>query len=380
MALMNRRTFLYAAAGFLALPAEDAQAGLPPSRTLRRTGKPRLYRGTAQAASGIDAVFDRAAVIDALSADEDWDDPEPIFAAFKRSGVTAIQTSLSNRNFSVATRDLAEWQARFDRFPNQLLKVLRASDVAAAKTSSRVGVILGFQNATIIESDLKNLDSLYAAGTRSIQLTYNSRNLLGDGCTERTNAGLSDFGVAAVHRMNELGIIVDLSHCGEQTSKDGIEVTKKPPAFTHTMCKAIHNHVRAKSDVLLKALADKGGVVGIATLGYFVGPTPATSFDDYLRHVDHAVKIAGMDHVALASDYSIRGIEATHTRESWYVPRLTSFKPSYNVRWPPWVKELDPPERFRNIAHGLAKRGYKTADIEKVLGGNWVRYFGEVIG
>jgi len=118
----------------------------------------------------------------------------------------------------------------------------------------------------------------------------------------------------------------------------------------------------------------------VATLGYFIGPTPATTFDDYLRHVDHAVKVAGIDHVGLASDYSIRGIEATATRENWYVPRLKSFKPVYNVRWPPWIRELDPPERFRNIAHGLARRGYRSGDIEKILGGNWARYVGEALG
>jgi membrane dipeptidase len=333
----------------------------------------------AASASEIDRLFDRTLVFDALSADEDWDDPEPVFAAFKASGVTAIHTSLENRNFAVATRDLAAWQARFDRWPERLQKVLRASDVAAAKKSGRLGVLLGFQNATIVDSDVRNLEALYASGTRCIQLTYNSRNLLGDGCTERTNAGLSDFGVAVVHRMNELGIVVDLSHCGEATSRDGIEVSKAPPAFTHTMCKGVYDHVRAKSDALLKAMADKGGVVGIATLGYFIGPTAATTFDDYLRHIDHAVKVAGIDHVALASDYSIRGINATHTRESWYVPRLSSFKPVYNVRWPPWIKELDPPERFRTIAHGLAKRKYTSAEIEKILGGNWVRYFGDVL-
>ena len=327
-----------------------------------------------------DATFGRSVVIDALSADEDWDSPEPVLDAYRKAGLTAIHTSLANRSLAVAMRDLAEWQARFERWPDRLLKIVKGAQIAEAKKSGRVGVLLGFQNATIVESDVRNLEPLYQAGARCIQLTYNSRNLLGDGCTERTNTGLSDFGVAVVERMNQLGIVVDLSHCGEATSRDGIAVSKRPPAFTHTMCKAVYDHVRAKSDELLKALADKGGVVGIATLGYFIGPTPATSFDDYLRHVDHAVKVAGIDHVALASDYSIRGIEATHTRETWYVPRLSSFKPVYNVRWPPWIKELDPPERFRNIAHGLAKRGFTSAQIEKILGGNWTRYFTEVLG
>jgi membrane dipeptidase len=364
---VNRREFIVASGRFVGGSLISAAA-------TRQAGRPSL------SPAEVDALFDRATVIDALSADENWQNPEPIFAAYKEAGVTAIHTSLSNRNLAVAKNDLTTWQGRFDLFPDRLMKITRGADIAAARKAGRVGVLLGFQNATIVESDVRNLDTLHAAGTRCIQLTYNSRNLLGDGCTERTSAGLSDFGVSVVERMNQLGIVVDLSHCGEATSRDGILVSKRPPAFTHTMCKAMYDHVRAKSDELIKALSEKGGVTGIATLGYFIGPTPETSLDDYLRHLDHAVKVAGIDHVGLASDYSIRGIEAMHTRESWYVPRLTSFKSVYRVRWPPWIKELDPPQRFRNIAHGLARRGYRSADIEKLLGANWIRYFTDVLG
>lgn len=372
---MHRRRFLGLTGGAAGAMIAGAQAGVRVSQTPAAGGS---SRSVALAPSEVDALFDRAIVVDALSVDDDWNDD--VFGAVTRSGLTAMQTSLDNRNLSAALRALAEWQARCDRYPTRLAKALRGADIDEAKRVGRLAVVLGFQNATMIESDVRNLDTLYDAGTRCIQLTYNSRNLLGDGCTERTNAGLSDFGVASVERMNQLGIIVDLSHCGERTSKDGIEVSTRPPAFTHTMCRAMHDHVRAKSDALLKAMADKGGMIGIATLGYFIGPTPATSFDDYLRHVDHAVNVAGLDHVGLASDYSIRGIEATETRESWYVPRLKIFKPSYNVRWPPWIKELDPPERFRAIAHGLAKRGYTAEQIGKILGRNWVRYFRDVLG
>jgi membrane dipeptidase len=339
-----------------------------------------LSAGRQRPAVDPDALFDRAIVFDALSADENWNDPEPIFAAYRRSAVTAIHTSLANANFAVAMRDLTAWQARFDRWPDRLFALVRAADVATAKKNGRMAVLLGFQNGTIIERDLANLDRLYEAGTRCIQLTYNAQNLIGAGCTAASDDGLTAFGREVVAKMNARRIIVDLSHCGPATSRDGIAASARPPAFTHTMCRAIYDHVRAKSDVLLKALSDKGGVTGIATLGYFIGPTPETSLDDYLRHVDHAVKVAGIDHVGLASDYSMRGIEATQTRERWYVPRLTAFPPEYRVRWPPWIAELDPPERFRNITRGLAKRGYSNAQLEKLLGGNWARYFNEVIG
>lgn len=327
--------------------------------------------------TAVDARFERSIVFDALSADQEWD--AATLEAAERSGLSAIHTSLANRNLAVALKDLGLWDGVFASHPDRLLKATTGADFAAAKKTGRIAVVLGFQNATIVESNVQNLDKLHAAGTRCIQLTYNSRNLLGDGCTERTNAGLSDFGVDVVHRMNELGIVVDLSHCGEQTSKDGIELSNRPPAFTHTVCKAIYNHVRGKSDELLRAISNKGGMIGVTTLGYFVGPTEKTSLEDYFRQIDHAVKVGGIDHVGIASDYAIRGIMATHTRESWYVPRLTSFKPIYNVRWPPNIPELDPPTRFRTIAQGLAKRGYSTDRIEKILGANWVRYCSEAM-
>jgi membrane dipeptidase len=327
-----------------------------------------------------DAVFDRALVIDALSAAENWNDPEPIFAAYQAAGLTTIHTSLANTNHTVAMRALAQWQARFEQWPERLGKVLRAADISPLKGSGKVGVLLGFQNGTVIDSDVANIDPLYGAGTRCIQLTYNDRNLIGTGCTQATDAGLTPFGRQVVARLNAVGIVVDLSHCGPVTSRDGVAASTRPPSFTHTMCGALYDHVRAKSDALIAAMSDKGGMTGILTLGYFVGPTAETTFDDYLRHIDHAVKVGGIDHVGLASDYSIRGIEATQTREGWYVPRLTAFPPEYRVRWPPWIPELDPPTRFRTIARGLARRGYTAAQIEKLLGGNWMRYFRDVLG
>ncbi len=365
---MDRRAFL------AALAAASAGAALPgradplladTSRVPFDDLPERLFERT--------PVFDALGFIDdELLTDTDWD-------LVRRSGVTALHTSLDNRNLRVALEALTQWQARFDSQPDRLVKVLGADDIDRAHREDKLGILLGFQNATCIEGDIDNLPLLHDAGTRIIQLTYNSRNLLGDGCTERTNAGLSDFGVAVVETMNELGIAVDLSHCGEQTSRDGIAISRKPPAFTHTMCKALHDHPRAKSDELLRAMADRGGMVGIVSLGYFIGPTAETTLEDYLQHVDHAVNVAGVDHVGLASDYSLRGIRATASRESWYEPRLTRYKPSYNVRWPPWISELDEPERFRTTAEALKERGYRNEDVEKLLGGNWSRYFRQAL-
>lgn len=331
-------------------------------------------------------VFDRAIVIDALCVvggerrefeEEDWQ-------AFQRSGYSAIQTTLGSSSFDVAVRQLGDWARRFREHPDRLIRVTSTEDIRRAKAMGKLGVMLGFQNATMIEQDVGNLDTLYDLGTRCIQLTYNSRNLLGDGCTERTQCGLSDFAVQCLERMNDLGIIVDLSHCGVGTTADGIELSRVAPCFTHSMCQEVYSrtirHPRAKADGEMRALADRGGVMGIATLGYFVGPSPGASFGDYMDHIDHAVNVMGIEHVGLCTDHQLRGIQPWATRENWYEPRLRSFKPEYNVRWPPWIHELDVPERFRNVAHGLSQRGYGDHDVELILGGNWLRYFRDVLG
>ncbi len=297
----------------------------------------------------------------------------------KRSGYTGIQTTLSSSGFEVAMGALSDWNERIRENPDKLLRTTKAAHIEQAKREGKMAVVFGFQNATMLEGKVENLDALHELGTRCIQLTYNARNLLGDGCTERTDAGLSDYGVAAVERMNELGIIVDLSHCGPKTSADGIAVSRKPAAFTHTFCEAIYkDHPRAKSDELIRAMSERGGVTGITALGYFVGPSPDTTIEDYLDHIHHAVKVGGIDHVGLATDFQIRGLKSWATRENWYVPRLEMFKPSYHVRWPPWVEGLDEPERFRNVAHGLHRRGYQDGEIAKILGENWLRYFREI--
>lgn len=324
-----------------------------------------------------DRLYDRSVVIDSLCLLQ-WSKAD--VAAWRRSGYAAVHTSLPNYNPTVGLRALQSWERIFARNPDTLIPCLSAAGIEQAKSDGKLAVLLGFQNATVIGSEAANLDRLHAAGARCIQLTYNERNLLGDGCTERTNAGLSDFGIACLERMNELGIVVDLSHCGRQTTADAIAFSRQPPAFTHTMCGAIHDHVRAKSDGQIRAISGKGGITGIVALGYFIGPSADTSFEDYLRHIDHAVKVGGIEHVGLATDFSIQGIQATATRETWYEPRLKAFKPVYNVRWPPWITELDKPDRFRTVAHALSRRGYPAAAIEKLLGGNWLRYFRDVFG
>lgn len=326
-------------------------------------------------------IYDDAIIIDGLIIGRNWD--EDSFEALDRTGYTGFNVSLDSFTFNRALLSLVDWKQRVDAHPDKLIHATSADDFEQAKKENKAAVLFGFQNSRMINNDLDNLDILYQAGTRWMQLTYNERNLLGDGCTERTNSGLSDFGISVVERMNELGIIIDLSHCGQQTTNDGIHFSKTGAMINHSMCEALHKgHPRAKTDEQIKAMADKGGVLGMICLGYMIGPNLGTdtTLETYVDHIDHAVNVGGIDHVGLAADYAIEGLKANGaTRENWYVPRLTRFKPSYKVQWPPWIPELDGTDRYRHVSRLLEKRGYKTGEIEKILGLNFLRYYREVL-
>ena len=326
-------------------------------------------------------LFKKAIIIDGLVISRDWN--EESFDALTKSGYTGFGTSLASGSLKSALKSLTEWQKRIEINSDKLIFAKTANDFTRAKKENKVAILFGFQNATMIEKSIDNIDLLYQAGTRWIQLTYNQRNLLGDGCTERTNAGLSDFGIEAVERMNERGIIVDLSHCGHQTTNDGIRFSNTGPCFNHTMCESLHKkHPRSKTDKQIRAMANKGGIMGVICLGYMIGPSlgTKTTLETYVDHIDHAVKVGGIDHVGVAADFAIQGLEkAGATRKNWYIPRLTRFKPSYKVQWPPWIPELDKAERYKYVAQILDKRGYSSGDIEKILGLNWLRYFKEVL-
>ncbi len=337
--------------------------------------------GAARADDRLDRLYDKSIVIDALSFAHEWDEAE--YEAVKRSGYTGIVTSLDRRDLQTAIDELLTWKKRVQEFPDRYLIALEARDFDRAKREGKLTVMMNFQNATMLEGEADNVDALHALGMRCFQLTYNSRNLIGDGCLERTNAGLSDFGVEVVKRMNRLGVLVDLSHCGPQTTLDGIAFSEKPVAITHSMVEKFRpGHPRAKTDEQIKALADKGGVFGVAALGYFIGKNPGTdtTIETYADHIDYTVNLIGVEHVGLSTDYPVRGLESWITRENWYEPRLKIYKPSYDVQWPPFIPELDPPERFRNLVAVLDRRGWKTRDLERLLGGNWMRLFKDVFG
>lgn len=277
----------------------------------------------------INKLYDDAIVFDGIVITRNWN--EVADEALAKSGYTGFNASLDSGNLKRAIASLSDWQMRIKNNPDRFLNATSANDFFQAKKDGKVVVMMGFQNTTPIENSIDNLDILYEAGTRCMQLTYNSRNLVGDDCTERTNAGLSDHGIEG---MNKLGIIVDLSHCGKETTNDGIKFSKVGTSINHSMCETLHkNHPRAKTDEQIRAMVDKGGVIGIICLGYMIGPNlgTETTLETYVDHIEHAVKVGGIDHVGVAADFAIldqnslddisniRTVSAVLTNGNYYV-------------------------------------------------------------
>ena len=308
-------------------------------------------------------------------------------AEIAKSGLTVMETTLGpagNPTFSyeAAVQDLAGWHGNFARYPDKLLHIKRTADILQAKREGKMGVLLGFQNATHLNRDIRNLEFFHNLGIRQIQLTYNELNALGAGSTERKDVGLSDFGVECVAKMNELGILVDVSHCGVQTTLDAIEVSKKPILFSHSNCRALNDNPRCKSDQQIKALAAKGGVMGITTVNFFVSKKPKSTLDDYIAHIEHVVKLVGIDHVGIGTDSSIGGWRISFPTEKifWDFHSQFKFKPEVDLKWPPFIEEIDVPEKMYIIQKRLASKGFSSGDTDKILGGNFFRVYKEILG
>jgi membrane dipeptidase len=299
-------------------------------------------------------------------------------------GTRAITITLSDPKvighdgYQLTLDEIALYDRYFSQHPDLFIKATRLADIDRAKKENKLAVFYLIQNASPIDQDWGKLDTLYNLGLRSIQLTYNHRNLAGDGCKERTDAGLSIFGLELIDRMNAKNMLVDLSHAGMTTMKEAIAASKKPVVISHTCCKALYDHVRNTTDDNLRLLAGRGGVVGICQIRTFMTTEKKNNLEVYFRHIDHAVKVAGTDHVAIGSDRDHRVIPDTEEEVRQLLKEEgANFVPD---DWPLYLEELNGPRRMEVIWHGLLKRGYKTAEADKIMGGNLYRLYREVVG
>jgi membrane dipeptidase len=335
-------------------------------------------------------VYARSIVIDTLTTDGPYFDPKKSVEA----GMTAavIDLSLFPRNFPGAVDALAEWSSAFHRSGSGFLKVLKGADLQEAKRQGRLGVILACQDAAILDSstgsvndyNLRNLRLFYDLGLRVLQLTHNERNSIGDSFREKSDAGLSRLGERVVAEMNALGMVIDTSHCGDRTTLEAIRLSAKPVAVTHAGCRALYPTLRNKPDEVIRALAGKGGYFGIFNMSNWLTARDHSTPDDVVDHIDHVVKLGGIDLAGFGSDHPVLG-DLTPQKEKvegmqGYIDRNPGMPGAEPLHGHVTVSELDGPDRLGVLAAALARRGYKEDGIEKILGGNFARVFGAVCG
>lgn len=348
---------------------------------------------SADQGSSTSETFESAVIVDACGGPGGYSSEpgtpltESMIRDVRTSGITCVSVTVGpvgNRPSSEALegifRDIGLLENEMDQHPDVFSKVKRFEDIQTAKNSKRTGLIYALQDGVAFENDADRLQLLYRFGVRIIQPTYNLRNLLGDGCLEPGNAGLSKAGRDAVARMNELGILVDLSHCGKQTTADAMAVSSRPVAFTHTGCAAVYDHPRNKTDEQLKALADKGGVAGIYFMPYLRSSGQPMA-EDVIRHVEHAIQVAGEDHVGVGTDGEISALELTPEYVKSHKEQVAARKkagigaPGESEDVYLYIPDLNTPRRLETLGDLLIKRGHSSTRVEKLLGGNFARLF-----
>lgn len=379
---LTRRNFAKLAAALSVAPYVSATESLANGITRSQAINPEKWPG-----------YSKATIIDFLASPGPFNTSEQFTSLSPDMVKNAVASGITAVNLTVGGggsaedyfKSIAKWERELQAHPDALMKIHTTEDLKIAKQSKRLGLIYGFQDCAVIEKDLSRVEMFRSYGVKIMQLTYNGRNQIGDGCLVPDDAGLSEFGHDFVAELNAQKVIVDLSHCSTKTTADGIKASSAPVAISHSGCKAIADRPRSKRDIELKAMADKGGVVGIYLMPFLTMGTQPTD-EDVVKHIDHAVNVCGEDHVGIGSDLSITPHNVTDAYKKAHADFVRARKeagraaPGEDENVYMFVPQLNYPNRMELIADKLLAKGYKEARVEKIIGGNFVRLMKEVWG
>jgi membrane dipeptidase len=341
--------------------------------------------------------YDRAVVIDGLGGTGDPYTDEGVTRMSDRgwtetvaTGVTVIRDTImpvgnTADPWSDYQKDLAAKKALFAANPDRLLLVRSAADILKAKREKKLAVVMGTQDTAMVGPELHRLKQLRSDGVLTVQLTYNNRNLAGDGALEPANAGLSKLGRATIERIEAEKLLLDLSHGGARTMAEAAAHAKRPLVISHTGARALADHVRNTSDETMKAVADKGGVVGVYFMPFLTLDSKPNG-EDLLRHVDHIANVVGEDHIGVGTDNGplplLLDEKAKEELRTWALDRIKQgiAAPGEGVDVYPMVAEYNSVDRYRRFAADLQKRGWSERRLEKLMGGNFLRVYRDTWG
>jgi membrane dipeptidase len=305
--------------------------------------------------------------------------------AWEAAGVTCIFQNAGEEGIAISrlVKRLARFTYVTDMMRDFVCKAAAPDDIVAAKKQNRHCLYFSGNGVPIpqdwvsAEEELRYVRVFFQLGIRMMHLTYNRRNVIGDGCGEPSDGGLSDFGRAVIAEMNRVGVIVDVAHCGWRTSREAAEISDRPIVASHTTCGALHEHIRSKPDGVIRAIVDKGGLIGICCIPSFLGDKGDIA--KMMEHVDYAVKTFGADYVAIGMDHGYTSRRAA--RENAKLPKRRKSRTRWEALWPEGALAAKPPVSQLSMAWtnwplftvGLVQLGYSDSDIQKIIGGNALR-------
>ena len=330
--------------------------------------------------------YSNSVVIDGLSAAFDYgieSFDNNVLAIFKQSGISALNATIPSPGDDHATTlsKIESTLALIKRYPSHFRLVTKASDVLLAKEQQQIGIIMGFQSTEMFADDLNQIDFFARNGVRYMQLSYNGASQFGSGGLVKNDKGLTVLGQEALQRMEKNKVLVDLSHAGQKTVAQAIKESTRPLTISHTGCNGVYRHPRNNDDAELKAVADKGGVVGIYLMPFLEGGDSELKAEALLRHIDYAVNLCGEDHISIGSDQGVVPVndgpayrEAIRQEVKRRIAAGIS-APGETPNRPPFIAELNSEKRMELIAWHLSKRGYRGSQIEKILGLNLLQLY-----
>jgi len=320
-----------------------------------------------------DKLHRDAIVVDGLIVSK-WG--RPVFEAMRDGGLTAANCTCGIwEGFEASVGAIADWKQWFREHADILLQVYKVEDILRAKAEGRVGVILGWQNSVGFGEDLRRVPIFAELGLRVVQMTYHTANMAGSGCLESHDRGLTDWGRDLVAALNAEGILIDLSHVGDETARDIILASAQPVAYTHCAPLALKDHPRNKSDAAMRLVAEHGGLVGVTMFPPFMRRGSESTLADYLDAIEYIVDLCGEEQVAIGTDFT-QGMQpqdfAYMLRDKGYGRQLLQPK---GAVFPADFARI---EHYPNLTEAMAARGWSHTRITRLLGANWLRIFREV--
>ncbi len=306
---------------------------------------------------------------------------EEEYRFYLESGINVFHDTTGGGDAADAYTSALQWAAQWNGFlahhSEWFLRITTPEHLEQVNESNKLGFLLGLQNADHFRRP-DDVDFFHGLGQRLSQLTYNSRNRIGTGTMDRSDGGLSDFGVQIVERMNEVGMAVDTGHCGDRTTLDAFEVSKKPVLVTHANVRAlVPGYPRNKTDEAIRKMAAQGGVLGLTAVRSFVRDEEPTTIEHLLDHYDYVARLVGVEYLGIGSDTDIRGGYDMYEGEDW-ANIGGRYRDQYRFRAKIDMDEMPTQKRTYLLTEGLIRRGYSDGDIKLILGGNFKRVLSEI--